>query len=79
MFDDERFLTYDSSMSDEQIIHHLREQLKVLYEDRKELHRSIGVSHTSGIVAMVRSLEAQLSALYAEKDPAKKRLDNGTE
>ncbi len=63
-------------MNDEQIILHLREQLKVLYEDRNELHRSIGVSHSSGIVAMVRSLEAQLCALYEERDPHANRSIN---
>ena len=63
-------------MNEDQVILHLREQLKVLYEDRNELHRSIGVSHSSGIVAMVRSLEAQLCALYAEKDPNVKRPEN---
>ena len=66
-------------MNEEQVILHLREQLKVLYEDRNELHRSIGVSHSSGIVAMVRSLEAQLCALYEEKDPNKKRPKNAQE
>ena len=70
---------YSPVMSKDQVIHHLREQLKVLYEDRKELHRALGVSHSSGIVAMIRSLEEQLRTLYDEKLPDPTQNDDGTE
>jgi len=47
-------------------------QLESLYEERAFLAQEIGVSDARDIVAMVRSLEAQLNDLYAQVDPSQK-------
>ena len=47
-------------------------QLESLYEERAFLAQEIGVSDARDIVAMVRSLEAQLNDLYAQVDPPQK-------
>ena len=47
-------------------------QLESLYEERAYLAQEIGVSDARDIVAMVRSLEAQLNDLYAQVDQPKK-------
>ena len=41
-------------------------QLESLYEERAFLDQEIGISDARDIVAMVRSLEAQLNDLYAQ-------------
>ena len=43
-------------------------QLESLYEERAFLDQEIGISDARDIVAMVRSLEAQLNDLYAQVD-----------
>ena len=43
-------------------------QLESLYEERAYLAQEIGISDARDIVAMVRSLEAQLNDLYAQVD-----------
>ena len=43
-------------------------QLESLYEERAFLAQEIGISDARDIVAMVRSLEAQLNDLYAQVD-----------
>ena len=45
-------------------------QLTVLYAEREYLHEHLGISESAYIVAMVRSLETQLSDLYKEKEEA---------
>lgn len=47
-------------------------QLESLYEERAFLAQEIGVSDARDIVAMVRSLEAQLNDLYAQVDQPQK-------
>ena len=47
-------------------------QLESLYEERAYLAQEIGVSDARDIVAMVRSLEAQLNDLYAQVDQPQK-------
>jgi hypothetical protein len=44
-------------------------QLESLYEERAFLAAEIGISDSRDIVAMVRSLEAQLNDLYAQLAP----------
>ena len=46
-------------------------QLESLYEERAYLSEEIGISDARDVVAMVRSLEAQLNDLYARIDPNK--------
>jgi hypothetical protein len=41
-------------------------QLESLYEERAFLGGEIGISDARDVVAMVRSLEAQLNDLYAQ-------------
>lgn len=43
-------------------------QLRSLYEDREILERELSVSDPHVIIAMIRSMEAQLIELYAEKE-----------
>lgn len=45
-------------------------QLLSLYGDRELLHRELGTADADEIVAMVRSLEAQLVELYRDKERA---------
>ena len=42
-------------------------QLLALYEERKRLARELGTADADRLIAMVRSLEAQLVALYSDK------------
>jgi hypothetical protein len=42
------------------------EQLSTLYAEKELLLNALGVSDAEDIITMVRSLEEQLSALYAE-------------
>ncbi|MCU0427065.1 MAG: hypothetical protein MUF71_15715 [Candidatus Kapabacteria bacterium] len=42
------------------------EQLQDLYREKELLETSLGISDAEDIIAMVRSLEEQLSALYAD-------------
>ena len=49
------------------MIERLTLQLESLYEERAYLAAEIGVSDAREIVAMVRSLEAQLNDLYAQR------------
>ncbi len=46
-------------------------QLESLYEERAYLTEEIGISDARDVVAMVRSLEAQLNDLYARIDTQK--------
>ena len=43
-------------------------QLRALYIEREELHTELGVSDAESIITMVRSLTAQLEAIYQEHD-----------
>ena len=43
-------------------------QLEALYSERERLHAELGISDADSIVTMVRSLTAQLNALYQQKD-----------
>ena len=43
------------------------EQLHALYADRQRLFRALGTADAGQIIAMVRSLEAQLADLYAAR------------
>ena len=43
-------------------------QLIALYADREQLENELGVSDAGELIAMVRSLEAQLNDLYQDKD-----------
>jgi hypothetical protein len=45
-------------------------QLRSLYEDRELLERELGVSSPTVLIAMIRSMEAQLIDLYREKEEA---------
>lgn len=42
-------------------------QLNALYEERAFLHNALGTSDAASIVAMVRSLEAQLMDVYSAR------------
>ncbi|TAE21665.1 MAG: hypothetical protein EAZ92_16630 [Candidatus Kapaibacterium sp.] len=43
----------------------MSEQLSVLYEEKELLEQSLGTSIPEEIIAMMRSMSEQLSALYA--------------
>ncbi|MEL6341168.1 MAG: hypothetical protein AAFP04_12810 [Myxococcota bacterium] len=43
-------------------------QLVSLYEEKRRLFRALGTADPDAIIAMVRSLEAQLLDLYADRD-----------
>lgn len=45
----------------------LEEQLTALYRERELLEEELGRADAGGIIAMVKSLEAQLQALYSER------------
>lgn len=45
-------------------------QLIALYADREQLENELGVSDAGELIAMVRSLEAQLADLYKDKEDA---------
>ena len=53
------------------MIQSLTIQLESLYEERAYLNEEIGISDARDVVAMVRSLEAQLNDLYARIDTKK--------
>ena len=42
-------------------------QLSELYAEKELLENSLGISSADDVILMVRSLEEQLSALYAER------------
>lgn len=46
----------------------LEPQLVALYAEREALHAALGVSDADDVIALVRSLEAQLADLYNEKE-----------
>lgn len=50
-------------------------QLRSLYADRERLHRALGTADPDAIIAMVRSLEAQLLDLYTDRDERQKKRD----
>ncbi|HJL18292.1 MAG TPA: hypothetical protein RMH99_21695 [Sandaracinaceae bacterium LLY-WYZ-13_1] len=58
----------------------LEAQLLTLYADRERLHRELGTADPDEILAMIRSLEAQLDALYREKENTfvRRRGSNGS-
>ena len=41
-------------------------QIESLYDERRRLYQALGTSDVDEIIAMVRSLEQQLVALYAQ-------------
>ena len=43
-------------------------QLVSLYEEKRRLFKALGTADPDAIIAMVRSLEAQLLDLYADRD-----------
>jgi hypothetical protein len=43
-------------------------QLEALYAEREQLEQELGFSDSDTIVEMIRRLEAQLAALYREKE-----------
>lgn len=43
-------------------------QLIQLYEEKHRLFRALGTADPDAIIAMVRSLEAQLIDIYSERD-----------
>lgn len=43
-------------------------QLVELYEEKRRLFKALGTADPEAIIAMVRSLEAQLLDLYADRD-----------
>ncbi len=43
-------------------------QLVELYEEKRRLFKALGTADSDAIIAMVRSLEAQLLDLYADRD-----------
>ena len=61
-------------------------QLNALYEERAFLHNALGTSDAASIVAMVRSLEAQLMDVYSARRqdfvraaaPIASELDDGS-
>ena len=58
-------------MNDSRLIQGLSEQLRVLYDEKKQLHDALGISDTHSVVQMIRSLEAQLNSLYAAQTEQK--------
>lgn len=46
----------------------MEHQLNTLYDEKRNLHMSIGVSDDVSIIKMVRSLEAQLNCCYEKMD-----------
>ena len=54
-------------MKVEQTIEELNAQLNSLYKEKEELHDALGVSDARDVILMVRNLEAQLCALYEER------------
>ena len=54
-------------MKVEQTIEELNTQLHSLYKEKEELQNALGVSDARDVILMVRNLEAQLCALYEER------------
>ena len=54
-------------MKAEQTIEELTQQLDSLYKEKEELQDALGVSDARDVILMVRNLEAQLCALYKER------------
>ena len=54
-------------MKVEQTIEELNAQLNSLYKEKEELEKALGVSDARDVILMVRNLEAQLCALYEER------------
>ena len=54
-------------MKVEQTIEELNAQLHSLYKEKEELQDALGVSDARDVILMVRNLEAQLCALYEER------------
>ncbi len=52
----------------------MEQQLRSMYAERQQLVRALGTADAEAIIRMVRSMEAQLTDLYAQKtyelDPA---------
>ena len=44
------------------------EQLTALYAEKELLEKEVGVSNAEDLISMIRSLEEQLSSLYAEQN-----------
>ncbi len=42
------------------------EQLTAMYAEKEQLENALGISSADDIILMVRSLEEQLNALYAD-------------
>lgn len=54
-------------MKTQQTIEELNTQLHSLYKEKEELQDALGVSDARDLILMVRNLEEQLCALYAER------------
>ena len=54
-------------MKAEQTIEELTQQLDSLYKEKEELQDALGVSDARDVILMVHNLEAQLCALYEER------------
>ena len=54
-------------MKKQQTIEELNAQLHSLYKEKEELQEALGVSDARDVILMVRNLEEQLCALYAER------------
>ena len=54
-------------MKVKQTIEELNAQLHSLYKEKEELQNALGVSDARDVILMVRNLEAQLCALYEER------------
>ena len=54
----------------------LEEQLRTLNAERATLERELGVADAAQIIAMVRSLEAQLVSLYEEREAGADHVDH---
>ena len=57
-------------MKAQQTIKELTEQVESLYKEKEELEAALGISDARDIILMVRNLEAQLCALYEERQQA---------
>ena len=50
-------------------------QLEDLYAERQRLHQSLGTANSAEIIAMIRSLEAQLVSLYGDRAARPERAE----
>lgn len=48
----------------------MQAQLVALYREQERLHEAVGTADSSELIAMIKSLEAQLRDLYAERERA---------